>query len=84
VLCPQRHYVSNPHPPRFPADGGEGTDSTAVHLVPAPCSHDLKVERLIKLAQLLRLEPQTERHLAIGRHDPTEYRQPAGQALYNS
>ena len=43
--------------PGLPADGGEGADPAAVELVAAARADHLEVERLVKLAQLLGLEP---------------------------
>lgn len=42
--------------PWLSANGGEGTHPSTVELVPPPRAHDLKVQSLVKLTELLRLE----------------------------
>ena len=61
--------------PRFPADVREGTDSPAVELVATARAHDLKVECLIELAQVLRHKAQSHRHLTVSWYNPPEYSQ---------
>ena len=58
--------------PGLTAYRGEGTDAAAVQLVAPPGAHDLKVERLVKLAELLRREAQFDGHFAVSRDHPSE------------
>ena len=58
--------------PWFPTDRRERTYPSAIQLVPSPGSHNLKVQCLIKLSQLFRLEPQSQNYLSIGWDNPAE------------
>ena len=60
------------HNPGLSTDSGEGADTTAVELVAATGAHDLKVQGLVKLSELLRLEAQTDDHLTLSWDDPPE------------
>lgn len=53
------------------------TNTTAVKLVLAASSKDLKVERLVVVPQVSSRELHSQRHLAVGWHDPPEMIQPA-------
>lgn len=62
--------------PWFPADVGEGAHTTTEQLVPPPGADDLKVQRLVKLTQVIRCETKTESHLTLRLHGPPEDGQP--------
>ena len=61
--------------PWFSANWWEGTNSSAVELVPSPGSHNFKVQCLVKLAKFFWLEPKPQNNFSIGRDNPTEYTQ---------
>lgn len=52
-------------------------NTTAIKLVLAASSKDLKVERLVIVPEISSRELHSQRHLTIGRHDPPEMIQPA-------
>lgn len=62
--------------PGLSADGGECTHPSTVQLVAAASPHDLKVQSLVKLTELLWLETQADQHLSIGRDYPAKDGQP--------
>lgn len=55
------------------------TNTTAIKLVLAASSKDLKVERLVIVPEISSRELHSQHHLAIGRHDPPEMIQPANE-----
>lgn len=60
------------------ADGGVQAGAPAVQLVQSVCPQDLKMQRLVKLAQHRGAEVYLQFSLATGRHDPPEAIQPGG------
>ena len=60
------------HHSRLPRDSREGADAPTVQLVPAPRTHQLKVECLVKLTEILGGEAQAQHHLPLRWDDPTE------------
>ena len=62
--------------PRFPTNGGECAYAATVELVAPPSAHNLKVERLIELSQILRMETKSDDDLTLGWHNPSKYTQP--------
>lgn len=58
------------HHTRFTAYGGKRAHAAAKELIATTRSHDLKVQRLVKLAQLLGPETDAQRHRIIGRNHP--------------
>lgn len=71
--------VGGSHGPALPwvlADGGIQAGALALQLVQTVCPQDLKMQRLIKLAQHRGAEVDLQFHLAAGRHYPPAAAQP--------
>ena len=58
--------------PWFSTDGWKSTNTSAVQLVPPTSAHDLKIQCLVKLAQILRGEAQSNHHFTLSRDHPAE------------
>lgn len=58
------------------ADGGIQAGAPAVQLVQSVCPQDLKMQHLIKLANLCGAEEDLQFHLTAGRHYPPAAAQP--------
>ena len=65
ILLPARENDA-----RFPADGGKRADAATEKLIAPPRSHDLKVERLVELAELFGAEPDPKRDRVVGGNHP--------------
>lgn len=59
------------------ANVGVTADTSAIELVLAAGSKDLKVERLVEVPEVVGREVYSQRHLTVGWHDPPEMIQPA-------
>lgn len=55
----------------------ESADATAIQLVLAARPKDLEVKRLVEVPEIAGRELHSQRHLAVGWHDPPEKIQPA-------
>ena len=58
------------HHTRLATDGGKSADAAAKQLITTARPHDLKVQCLVKLAQLLGPKTNAQPHCIIGRNDP--------------